>query len=187
MSNWYEVSVVAESFEQQLDAALTDYGPIPSDEQAQARLSQVKYALRGLAEYASSKAIPPTPQLVVESTPPTVTGVAKASEIKSVFRILANVASVTNEVFVSRSRAASLVAARRAISWMLYDGVWFTVPPSFPQVAKAVGLNCHTNIMALRNSADQAAPLVRRMYDECERRGIKTHPRPSWARKEQAA
>ena len=179
MSNWYEVSVVAESFQQQLIASLSEYGPIPADQQAQAFVSQAKFALGKLADYAATRYTERTP------TEP-ICGKVKSNQVPDLIAVMCAVADVPVTVFNDHSRARNLVAARSALSWMMHEGVAFEIPPSFPQMCVWFGMlpTRHTTFVSAKRRAELAAHLVTAMYDECDRLGIRTNPRPDWARKE---
>lgn len=178
MSNWYEVAVVAEAMQQQLEAALSEYGPVPNDEQARAYVVQAKFALGKLSDYAATKAEPQTP------LPPPIGGKVKPSQVPELIQALCGVADVPVTVFLDHRRARNLVAARSSLAWMLHDGVAFEIQPSFPEMSAWLGMlpSKHSTLVRAKHRAELAAPLVKAMYDECERRGIKTHPRPDWAK-----
>ncbi len=187
MSDWYEVAVVAESFQQQLEAALAEYGPVPQDERAKALIGQAAFALGTLSDYAATKGQPePKP---AGATPRPLGSVqrVRVNEIPTVIEMLFGVADITQRAFVSKTRALGVVAARRAIAWMLYEGIEYEVKPSLPDLAVLLGMSPtgHATLVGQKKRAELHAELAARMYDECDRLGIKTNPRPDWARKEQ--
>jgi hypothetical protein len=177
MSNWYEVSIVAEAIQQQLEAALSEYGPVPGDQQAQAYVSQAKFALGKLSDYASTKYVQKTP------TAP-ISGKVKTNQVPELIAAMCAVADVPVTVFNDHSRARNLVAARSALAWMLHEGVAFEIPPSFPEMCVWFGMlsTRHTTLVSAKRRAELAAHLVTAMYDECDRLGIRTNPRPDWAK-----
>lgn len=184
MSNWHDVAVLAESFEQQAMAAIKDYGPMPDDEQAQALLGQATFAFRRLHNYAEGKlvqqAIAAVPEMQSETRLQTV------GDVPGMFALFVGVAGVDCDVFRTKSRAAELVAARCAISWVLRHGVKYRVLPSWPDLTSAVGASGHATLITASYRAMETPNLIGKMLDACESHGIATNPRPDWARKEVA-
>jgi len=181
MSDWKSVAVAAEAMQIAVEAALLEYGPVDNDERAKAIVGQATHALGSLHKYATSqdwatmKHETPTQGAEVNACP-------TQAEIGNVLDILAKVADVPSDVFKYKSRAIGYVAARSALSWMLYNGVKFVVPPSWPELARMVGTNQHSTLITAARRAPSFGPLVGKMYNECKSRGIETHPRPDWAK-----
>jgi hypothetical protein len=170
MNEWEKVAVLAEAMQQQFEAALVDYGPIQDDPLARAYVAQASLAIGNLAKHANTK--------VSDG----ITGTPTAGDIRKVLEILAGVAGVSPDVFEFATRARTYTNARSAIAWMLYYGVAFAAPVTWTLLAEAVGVKNHTSLICAVKRADAMSGMVAQMYDELERRGIKTHPRPDWAK-----
>lgn len=72
-----------------------------------------------------------------------------------------------------------------AVAWMLRRGFPFPVPPSLPEIADAMGYLSHTSALSAIRDGAKNAEHVARIYDYLDAQGIRTNPRPDWARKEQ--
>jgi hypothetical protein len=180
MSNWHDVAVLAESFEQQAMAAIKDYGPMSGDEQAQALLGQATFAFRRLHNYAEGKLV----QQAIAEVPVAQSQIRlqTVGDVPGMFALFVGIAGVDCDVFRTKSRAAELVAARCAISWVLRHGVKYRVLPSWPDLAIAVGAPGHATLITASYRAMDTPNLIRKMLDACDAHGIATHPRPDWAK-----
>jgi hypothetical protein len=182
MSNWHDVAVLVESLEQQVVAAISDYGPMPDDERAQALLDEATAAFRKLHEYAESKtseALPPPPTIEAK--------LQHADNVPAIFAEFAAIAGVDEDIFRTSSHAPRAVAARAAIAWTLRHGVKYeAAAPSWPTFARVVGSVSHSTLIAASYRSQDCPHLVSKLFDYCDAHGIATNPRPDWARKEVA-
>jgi hypothetical protein len=83
---------------------------------------------------------------------------------------------------VNKSGKCSNVPEMRAIAWMLRRGIAFPYTPSLSEIAAAMGYRTHTVVIDWVREAQHHGDLVARMYKHCEQFGLRTHPRPDWAK-----
>jgi hypothetical protein len=177
MSSWHDVAVLVESLEQQVVAAIGDYGPMPDDEQAQAMLDEATNAFRKLHSYAESKtveALPPPPKIEAK--------IQHADNVPAIFAEFAAIAGVDEDIFRTSSHAPRAVAARAAIAWVLRHGVKYETVPSWPMFARVVGSVNHSTLIAASYRSQDCPHLVSKLFAYCDAHGIATNPRPDWAK-----
>jgi hypothetical protein len=184
MSNWYEVAILAESMQQQVQAALHDYGPIPKDEKARALIGQATYAMGQLHDHATKKiAEMNAPKGITKpAIMPKVALAQTYDDLPKLFMMFASVAGVDTDVFTQSSRAEVLSDARAAIAWMMYYGVAYRVQPSWPELARTVRSNNHSTLISASYRSQDSSHLISKMFDVCEEHAIATRKRPAWAK-----
>jgi len=188
MSMWYDVSIIAAGMEQQIDAALSDLESVATDSRAMMHVSQAKHAMRELALYARGEVKQPPPMVKPAAANPTKMVVKLVrrpllAEFPVVHTRMCIMLGMPENLFRDKSRAEHVVNARRALAFMYYYGIRWQLPLSLPHMAGLLGVNGHsTFVTQTRCAPAYASELVSRLYDECDRAQIETHPRPDWAK-----
>jgi hypothetical protein len=85
-------------------------------------------------------------------------------------------------VNVENIQLRQFAGQRRAIAWMMRRGIAFPYTPSLPEIAAAMGFGSHSSVLEGIREAQHHGDLVARMYKHCEQFGLRTHPRPDWAK-----
>lgn len=177
MSNWQTVAIIAESLEQQVNAAIGDLDSVRTDDKAIGFFKQTTHALRSLCLHARERE-----NFVLEVK----FGKVRLADAGPIVTELCDVADVSSELFLMRTKAKVEVSARSALAWMMRNGITFVHPPSWTDVARMFDIDSHSTVCKVAQEAHRHADLVRAMFDRCEKKGIPTNPRPDWARKEVA-
>ena len=177
MSNWHAIAIIAESLEQQVNAALGELDTVQNDDKANGCFKQTTHGLRSLCLHARERE-----NFVLEVK----FGKVRLADAGPIVTELCDVADVSSDLFLMRTKAKVEVSARSALAWMMRNGVAFVHPPSWTDVARMFDIDSHSTVCKVAQEAPKYAYLVRAMFDRCEKKGIPTNPRPDWARKEVA-